>query len=104
MFSKQLLRSSRAASRRLLQTPRTQQIASPSLRIASQSRLQPIASQYLSRRWQSTDAQTSESASAEGDAKAAAPEDALKQEVEKQKKEIIDLKVRILLYLSTMKL
>lgn len=97
MFRRQLLRSSRAASQHLSQTPRLQQITLSSSSSFSSIARQPSRSaipQYISRRWQSTE--TAKDAKAtDGEAKPAEPsaEDALKQEVEKKNKEIIDLKV-----------
>lgn len=98
MFQRQLLRSSRTASRSIAQTPRIQRIPSsplstlrPNAAILSRS----ATSQHLSRRWQSTEAAKPEEKAAEGEAAAggASSEDALKQEIEKKNKEIIDLKV-----------
>jgi len=97
MFQRQLLRSSRAASQAIKQT-RTQHIQlSPYSSLSSRSlrTLQPTASQHFSRRWQSTETQTTSDKPAEGGEKPteASPEDALKQEIEKKNKEIIELKV-----------
>lgn len=99
MFRKQLMRASRTASQKFNTTSSIQQrqIISSSYSSWSSQLLKsqtPRASQHLIRRWQSTEAAKSESASAETAKPAeASSEDALKQEIEKQKKEIIDLKV-----------
>lgn len=99
MFRRQLLRSSRAASQHLSQSSRLQQISPSSFSSFSSISRQPSRTaipQYISRRWQSTEA-AKDSKPAEGDAKAAesTAEDALKQEVEKKNKEVIDLKVSL---------
>lgn len=107
MFRRQLLQSSRSISRQISQTPRNQHSATSqfsSLSTRTARTAPSIQSQHLSRRWQSTETaksdetkdKISDSAGTQTDAGATAASDqsaTLKQEIEKQKTEIKDLKV-----------
>ena len=100
MFRSQLMRAGRTASQKLSQPSSIQErqiIASSFSSLSSQTlRSQtPRICQHLTRRWQSTEPAKSESASNETTKPPeSSSEDALKQEIEKKNKEIIDLKVR----------
>lgn len=108
-MQRQLLRSTRAASKFLAQASyaqRTQAILpSPLSSLSSRSTQQPsrILPRSLQRRWQSTETTNDEAKTAEPSSsspsdssssqQSPSSEDALRQDIEKQKKEIIDLKV-----------
>ncbi|KAK5073074.1 GrpE, mitochondrial [Lithohypha guttulata] len=104
MFRRQLLQSSRAVTQRITQIPRTQQItSSPFSSLSSRSAriAQPApSSQTWSRRWQSTEAAKSEESKDSSDTQAAPQSSdevaALKQEIEKKNKEVIDMKDKYL--------
>ncbi|KIX04042.1 uncharacterized protein Z518_07595 [Rhinocladiella mackenziei CBS 650.93] len=101
MLRKQLLRQSRTIPRSLTALPSVQRLPLSSASFISPRAAAPSSlSSWLGRRWQSTEAEKTppeEPPPSTEDAKSAeAEEDPLKQELEKSRKEIIDLKDKYL--------
>jgi hypothetical protein len=102
MFRRQLLRQSRSLSKSLTELPQVRRSPfSSATFISSRASTSAGLPSRLQRRWQSTESDLQKSAteaappaSEEAKSTEAKPEDAMKEELEKTKREVIDMKVR----------